>query len=142
MVFNVNDYNLKNVSIEITKSKGINFVKKNDPKSYKKGKVINFKLRGFDNSTQYDLEFSLLASIDKLNAFKENKIIKINEYIDENVIIDINRVLDSGSFKYCDFYLEKIETNIFKFNIYVKDYEFLSPKYNMFIEFLINYEEI
>lgn len=142
MFFNVNDYNLKNVSIEITKSKGINFVKKNDPKSYKKGKVINFKLRGFDNSTQYDLEFSLLASIDKLNAFKENKIIKINEYIDDEVIIGVNKVLDSSGHKYCDFFFEKILDDVFKLNVYIKDYEFLSPKYNIIIELLIDYNEI
>lgn len=142
MVFNVNGFNLKNIQIDIIKSKGINIVKKANLKSYIKGSIINFQINGIDNFNEYNFEFKLLASIEVLNNFKMNKNVKINEYIDENVIIDINRVLDSGSFKYCDFYLEKIETNIFKFNIYVKDYEFLSPKYNMFIEFLINYEEI
>lgn len=142
MIFNVNNDNLKKVSIDITKSKGINFVKKNDPKSYKKGKVINFKLRGFDNNIQYDIGFSLLASIDTLNTFKENKLIKINEYIDDEVIIGVNKVLDSSGYKYCDFYIEKIIENVFKLNIYIKDYEFLSPKYNMYIELLVDYNEI
>lgn len=142
MIFNVNNDNLKKVSIDITKSKGINFVKKNDPKSYKKGKVINFKLRGFDNNIQYDIGFSLLSSIDTLNTFKENKLIKINEYIDDEVIIGVNKVLDSSGYKYCDFYIEKIIENVFKLNIYIKDYEFLSPKYNMYIELLVDYNEI
>lgn len=142
MIFNVNNDNLKKVSIDITKSKGINFVKKNDPKSYKKGKVINFKLRGFDNNIQYDIGLSLLASIDTLNTFKENKLIKINEYIDDEVIIGVNKVLDSSGYKYCDFYIEKIIENVFKLNIYIKDYEFLSPKYNMYIELLVDYNEI
>ena len=142
MIFNVNNNKLEKVSIEITKSKGINFVKKNDAKSYKKGKVINFKLKGFDNSIQYDIEFSLLASIATLNTFKENKLIKINEYIDDEVIIGANKVLDSSGYKYCDFYIEKIIENVFKLNIYIKDYEFLSPKYNMFIELIVDYNEI
>lgn len=142
MIFNVNNNKLEKVSIDITNSKGINFVKKNEPKSYKKGKVINFKLRGFDNSTQYDLEFSLLASIDTLNTFKENKLVKINEYIDDEVIIGVNKVLDSSGHKYCDFFLEKILDNVFKLNIYIKDYEFLSPTYNMFIKLLVDYNEI
>lgn len=142
MIFNVNNNKLEKVSIEITKSKGINFVKKNDAKSYKKGKVINFKLKGFDNSIQYDIEFSLLASIATLNTFKENKLIKINEYIDDEVIIGVNKVLDSSGYKYCDFYIEKIIENVFKLNIYIKDYEFLSPKYNMFIELIVDYNEI
>lgn len=142
MIFNVNDDNLKNVSLEITKSKGINFIKKDDPRSYKKGKVINFKLSGIDNYNQYDLEFVLLASLDTLNSFKENKLIKINEYIEEEIIIGINKVFDSSGYKYCDFYLEKIDDNCFKLNIYVKEYEFLSPKYNMFIELIFDYNEI
>ena len=142
MIFNVNNNKLEKVSIEITKSKGINFVKKNDAKSYKKGKVINFKLKGFDNSIQYDIEFSLLSSIATLNTFKENKLIKINEYIDDEVIIGVNKVLDSSGYKYCDFYIEKIIENVFKLNIYIKDYEFLSPKYNMFIELIVDYNEI
>lgn len=142
MVFNVNEYNLKNVSMEITKYKGINFIRKDDPKSYKKGNVIKFKLSGIDDYNQYNLEFILLSSLETLNSFKENKLIKINEYIDEEVIIEINNVFDSGGYKYCDFYVEKLENNIFKFNIYVKEYQFLSPKYNMFIEFMVDYEEI
>lgn len=142
MVFNVNGYNLKNVSIEITKSKGINFMEKNDPKSYKKGKVINFKLSGIDNYNQYNLEFVLLSSLDTLNGFKGNKLTKINEFIEEDVIIGINKVFDSSGYKYCDFFLEKIDDNIFKLNVYIKDYEFLSPKYNIFVELLIDYNEI
>lgn len=142
MIFNVNDDNLKNVLIEITKSKGINFIKKDDPRSYKKGKVINFKLSGIDDYNQYNLEFVLLASLETLNSFKENKLIKINEYIEEEIIIGINRVFDSSGYKYCDFFLEKIDDNYFKLNIYVKEYEFLSPKYNMFIELIFDYNEI
>lgn len=142
MVFNVNNYNLKNIYLEITKSKGINFTKKDNAKTYKKGKVINFRLSGIDNYNQYNLEFVLLSSLDTLNSFKENKLIKINEYIEEEVIIGINKVFDSSGYKYCDFFLEKIDDNCFKLNVYIKDYEFLSPRYNMFIELLIDYNEI
>lgn len=142
MIFNVNGYNLKNIDLEITKSKGINFTKKDNAKTYKKGNIINVRLNGKDNFNVYNLEFILLAPISLLNDFKMNKSIKINEFVDENVTIEINSILDSEAYRYCNLYLEKLDNNIFKFNIYVKNYEFLSPKYNMFMEFIINYDEI
>lgn len=142
MVFNVNNYNLKNIKVDITKSKGFNFTKKDNAKTYKKGNIIIIKLIGTDNFNTYNFEFILLAPLALLNDFKMNKNVKINEFIDENVAIEINSILDSEAYGYCDFYIEKLDNNIFKFNIYVKNYEFLSPKYNMFMEFIINYDEI
>ena len=142
MVFNVNNYNLKNIKVDITKSKGINFTKKDNAKTYKKGNIIIIKLIGTDNFNTYNFEFILLAPLALLNDFKMNKNVKINEFIDENVAIEINSILDSEAYGYCDFYIEKLDNNIFKFNIYVKNYEFLSPKYNIFIEFIVDYDEI
>ena len=138
MIFSVNNSNLKNISSEIVKFKGINFIKKSDPLTYKRGNVIACRL----SAEQYYLEFVIHASKNLLNSFENNKLVKINEYINEEVIIGIDEVFDGSGYKYCDFYIEKIENNIFKFNIYVKEYQFLSPSYNMFIEFIINCDEI
>ncbi len=142
MIFSVNDYNLKDISIEISKSKGINYIEKENPKTYKKGEVINFKMVGYDDANRYDLKFSLLSPLSLLNEFKDNKLIKLDDFIDEEVIIGINNVLDSSGYKYCDFFIEKLEIDVFKLNVYIKNYEFLSPKYNMFIEMIINFNEI
>ena len=70
MIFSVNDYNLKDISIEISKSKGINYIEKENPKTYKKGEVINFKMVGYDDANRYDLKFSLLSPLSLLNEFK------------------------------------------------------------------------
>ena len=61
MVFNVNGFNLKNIQIDIIKSKGINIVKKANLKSYIKGSIINFQINGIDNFNEYNFEFKLLA---------------------------------------------------------------------------------
>lgn len=141
MLFRVNENNLKSLSCEQLKQKGINIVIKNNVKSYKKGKVLNIKISGQKEENSYSLDFMILASKELLNSLSETTYTKINEYIDKDVIIGINNVLDSSGLKYSNFYLQKIQKDFFKLNIYIKDYEFLSPRYNMFIEFFVDYNE-